>query len=109
ENCCLGSINLAQHMAPDGQLDWDKLRESTVLSTRFLDDVVTANAYVPAVPQLRKAAMAARRIGLGIMGLGDAMFHAGVRYGSPEAQAFSAQVMEFVRYHCMLTSVELAR
>jgi len=109
ENCCLGSINLAQHTGPNGTVDWEKLRESTVLSTRFLDDVVTANAYVPAVPQLRKAAMAARRIGLGIMGLGDLMYHAGVRYGSPEAQAFSAQLMEFVRYHCMLTSVELAR
>ncbi|MCC7359851.1 MAG: adenosylcobalamin-dependent ribonucleoside-diphosphate reductase [Anaerolineales bacterium] len=109
ENCCLGSINLAQHAGPNGTVDWDKLRESTVLSTRFLDDVVTANAYVPAVPQLKKAAMAARRIGLGIMGLGDLMYHAGIRYGSPEAQAFAAQVMEFVRYHCMLTSVDLAR
>jgi ribonucleoside-diphosphate reductase alpha chain len=108
ENCCLGSINLAQHLGPNGSLDWDKLRESTVLSTRFLDDVVTANAYVPAVPQLQKAAFAARRIGLGIMGLGDAMFHAGIRYGSDEGQEFAAQVMEFVRYHCMLTSVELA-
>ena len=28
----------------------------------------------------------------------------GVRYGSEEAQEFSAQVMEFVRYHCMVTS-----
>ena len=109
ENCCLGSINLAQHLGPDGALDWDKLRESTVLSTRFLDDVVSANAYVPAVPQLRKAALAARRIGLGIMGLGDAMFHAGVRYGSDEAQEFAAQIMEFVRYHSMLTSVELSK
>ncbi|MEP7357272.1 MAG: adenosylcobalamin-dependent ribonucleoside-diphosphate reductase, partial [Anaerolineales bacterium] len=108
ENCCLGSINLAQHLGPNGAIDWAKLRESTVLSTRFLDDVVTANAYVPAVPQLQKAAFAARRIGLGIMGLGDAMYHAGIRYGSEEGQEFAAQVMEFVRYHCMLTSVELS-
>ncbi len=109
ENCCLGSINLAQHFGPTGTVDWEKLRESTALSTRFLDDVVTANAYVPAVPELRKAAYRARRIGLGIMGLGDLMYHAGIRYGSEEAQEFSAQVMEFVRYHCMLTSVELAQ
>jgi len=109
ENCCLGSINLAQHLGPNGTVDWEKLRESTVLSTRFLDDVVTANAYVPAVPQLRAAAYRARRIGLGIMGLGDLMYHAHIRYGSVEAQEFSAQVMEFVRYHCMLTSVELAK
>jgi ribonucleoside-diphosphate reductase alpha chain len=109
ENCCLGSINLARHVTPDGEVDWEKLRQSTVTSTRFLDDVVTANKYVPAVPQLKKAAYAARRIGLGIMGLGDMMYRAGIRYGSDEAQEFSAQIMEFVRYHCMLTSIDLAQ
>ena len=109
ENCCLGSINLAQHLGPEGMVDWEKLKESTVMSTRFLDDVVQANAYVPAVTQLKEAAYNARRIGLGIMGLADLMYHAGVRYGSEEGQEFAAQVMEFVRYHAMLTSVELAK
>jgi ribonucleoside-diphosphate reductase alpha chain len=108
ENCCLGSVNLAQHMGPEGTVDWEKLRQSVELSTVFLDDVVQANAYVPAVPQLKEAAFRARRIGLGIMGLGDLMYHAGIRYGSEEGQEFAAQVMEFVRYHAMLTSIDLA-
>ena len=108
ENCCLGSVNLAQHLGEDGSVDWETLRHSVVLSTIFLDDVVEANAYVPAVPQLKEAAHRARRIGLGIMGLGDLMYHVGVRYGSEEGQEFAAQVMEFVRYHTMRTSVELA-
>ena len=43
------------------------------------------------------------------MGLADLMYHAGIRYGSPEGQEFAAQVMEFVRYHSMLTSIDLAR
>ncbi len=42
------------------------------------------------------------------MGLADLMYHAGIRYGSEEGQEFGAQVMEFVRYHSMLTSIELA-
>lgn len=109
ENCCLGSINLAQHLGPDGMVDWEKLRMSTVLATRFLDDVVQANAYVPAVAQLKEAAYNARRIGLGIMGLADLMYHAGARYGSEEGQEFAAQVMEFVRFHAMMTSVELSK
>ena len=109
ENCCLGSINLAQHCGPSGAVDWTQLEESIVLSTRFLDDVVSANAYVPAVPQLRESANRARRIGLGIMGLGDLMYNVGVRYGSDEAQEFAAQVMEFVRFHSMKTSIDLAR
>ena len=68
ENCCLGSINLAEHMGQDNTVDWKKLSTSVQLAARFLDDVVQANAYVPAVPQLREAAYRARRIGLGIMG-----------------------------------------
>ncbi|MEP0805355.1 MAG: ribonucleoside reductase class II [Chloroflexota bacterium] len=109
ENCCLGSVNLNEHCGPDGTVDWELLRQSVVTATRFLDDVVEANAYVPAVPQLKEAAHRARRIGLGIMGLADLMYHVGVRYGSREGQEFGAQVMEFVRYHAMLTSIELAK
>jgi intein/homing endonuclease len=108
ENCCLGSVNLNEHCGTDGTVDWELLRQSIVTATRFLDDVVEANAYVPAVPQLREAAHRARRIGLGIMGLADLMYHVGVRYGSQEGQEFGTQVMEFVRYHAMKTSIELA-
>jgi ribonucleoside-diphosphate reductase alpha chain len=109
ENCCLGSINLSRHIDENGVIDWELLRRDVELSTIFLDDVVEANAYVPAVSQLREAALRARRIGLGIMGLADMMYYAGIRYGSPEGQDFGAQVMEFVRYHSMQTSIELAK
>ncbi len=108
ENCCLGSVNLNEHCGENNTVDWETLCQSVVTATRFLDDVVEANAYVPAVPQLKEAAHRARRIGLGIMGLADLMYHVGVRYGSKEGQEFGAQVMEFVRYHAMMTSVELA-
>jgi len=112
ENCCLGSINLARHLAEyDGQaqVDWEELENTVAAATRFLDDVVTANAYVPSVPQLQSAAHRARRIGLGIMGLGDMMYHMGIRYGSEAGQEFAGQVMEFIRFHTMRTSVQLAR
>ncbi len=109
ESCCLGSINLAQYIDPEGTVEWDRLRQDIELSTRFLDDVVDANTYVPAVPQIEQAAKNSRRIGLGIMGLADLMYHSGIRYGSADGQEFAAQVMEFVRYHAMRASIELAR
>jgi ribonucleoside-diphosphate reductase alpha chain len=109
ENCCLGSINLVNVNTPDGKVNWAQLQELVETSTRFLDDVVTANKYVPAVPQLEEAAHAVRRIGLGIMGLGDLMYKCGIRYGSEEGQEFAGQVMEFVRFHAMKTSIALAQ
>ena len=108
ENCCLGSINLAQHATADGKVDWAKLAETTRSAVCFLDNVIDANGYVPGVPQLREAAHRARRIGLGIMGLGDLMFNCGIRYGSDEGQEFAGQIMEFVRFYAMKQSIELA-
>ncbi len=112
ENCCLGSINLAVHAkrTADGKavVDWDLLQRSVEESTHFLDNVVSANAYVPVVPEVAQAAYRARRIGLGIMGLGDLMYQLGIRYGSEEGQEFAAQIMEFVRFHCMAKSIKLA-
>jgi ribonucleoside-diphosphate reductase alpha chain len=108
ENCCLGSINLAEMAGDEQKVDWEKLRLAVETATIFLDDVIQANAYVPAVPQLKKAADQARRIGLGVMGLGDLMYHCRIRYGSEEGQEFAAQVIEYIRYHAMLTSIKLA-
>lgn len=112
ENCCLGSINLARHVVQSdsrARIDWDLLRQTVEQAVRFLDDVVDANAYVPAIPQLKEAAHRTRRIGLGIMALGDVMYMLGVRYGTEEAQELASQIMEFIRYHAMRTSVALAR
>ena len=33
ENCCLGSVNLAQHLGPNGSVNWEGLQKSIELST----------------------------------------------------------------------------
>lgn len=113
ENCCLGSLNLREHVKKikgDGyQVDWEKLAETVQLSVRFLDNVVDANKYVSAVPEIEEAAHKVRRIGLSIMGLSDMMYMTGVRYGSTKGQEMASQIMEYIRYHSMLASIELAR
>lgn len=112
ENCCLGSINLAEHVVRYKQyshIDWGKLEETIILATIFLDDTIDANMFVPAVPQLKEAAMKTRRIGLGIMGLADLLYELKCGYNSPEGRNISSQIMEFVRYISMRTSVDLAK
>ncbi len=107
ENCCLGHVNINASVKEE-KLDWDHLRESIEIGTRFLDDVVTQNKYVPSVPKLKEAALRNRRIGLGFMGLADAMYRLGIRYGSKKSLDFASQVTEFIRFHSMKTSISLA-
>lgn len=121
ENCCLGSIAI-QHFAPwrlgsevaedpddRPSFDWDGFRDAIRVAVEFLDDVVDANQYVPDVPALADAAWGGRRIGLGLMGVADAMAKMGIRYGSEEGLDFLSQVTEFARYHAMVTSIERAQ
>jgi ribonucleoside-diphosphate reductase alpha chain len=121
ENCCLGSISLNKFVTKwftlmdDGAIheygtfDWEEYARVIRLATFFLDDVVDANQYVPAVPELEAAAQGGRRIGLGLMGAADAMAMMGVRYGSTEGEQLLAQFTEFARYHSMCASIERAR
>lgn len=113
ENCCLGSLNLREHVVKvkgDGyRIDWEQLAETVRLSVRFLDNVVDVNKYVTAVPEIEEAARKVRRIGLSLMGLSDMMYLTGVRYGSLQGQELASQVIEFIRYHAMAASIELAK
>lgn len=109
ENCCLGSINIGRMYDPKTRnVNWDLLEQVTRLATRFLDDVVDANKYVPNVPKLKEAALDTRRLGLGILGLADLLYQLGIRYGSDEGIAFGAYIMEFIQYISMTESVCLA-
>lgn len=114
-NCCLGSISVSHFVkewtdgADYGSFDWEAFRQAVILSAEFLDDVVDANQYVPAVPELEEAAMGERRIGAGLMGLADAMLMMGVRYGSPEGRSFASQVTEYARYWTMMASISRAK
>ncbi len=60
--------------------DWAGLRTTIRNGTRYLDDLIDRND-VPA-PKIRKAIENGRNIGLGYMGVADAMMLLGVRYGS---------------------------
>ncbi len=108
ENCCLGSIAVQNFVRDDGSFDWDEFRSCIELSTEFLDDVVDANNYVATVPELEVAAQGGRRIGLGLMGLADALIKLGYRYGASDGLDAASQVAEFMRYHAMRTSVRRA-
>ncbi|MCH9613310.1 MAG: hypothetical protein SP1CHLAM54_03090 [Chlamydiia bacterium] len=105
--CNLGSVNLAQHLTPEGKLDEEKLKKTVTTAIRMLDNVIDINFYP--IPQTETANMRHRAIGMGIMGFQDALYKLGISYASHEATEFADRSMEMVSYYAILASSELAK
>jgi len=108
ECCNLGYINLSK-MVSGGKVDWNSLERLTQLGIHMLDNLIEANKYIPEVPRLERQAKLTRRLGLSVTGLADMLIDLGLVYGSPESLELAGQVMEFVTYHAMTESVNLAK
>lgn len=94
--CNLCSINLASLVDENGAMDYKRLEEVTRIGVRFQDDVVDADVYV--FDQIKKVQLEGeRRIGLGTMGLGDALIKMKIRYGSPESLKIIDKIYRTIR------------
>ena len=111
EPCDLGAINLAQYVeTPDQGLngfDWASFRDDTKTCIRFLDNVLDVNRF--ALEDNRSMSMKLRRLGLGIMGLADALIKMGLRYDAPEGRAAVEAMIHELRESATQASQELAR
>lgn len=111
ESCNLGSIDVWAFVKEEAdgrvQFDWDRLKQTVELATRFLDNVIDVNKFP--LKEIEDMTLATRKIGLGVMGLGDLLFELKIPYDSEDAREFMEQLMEFINYHSKLASVELAK
>ncbi|WJW76570.1 adenosylcobalamin-dependent ribonucleoside-diphosphate reductase [Thiohalobacter sp. IOR34] len=109
--CDLGSINLPRFVqAPfsrAARLDLEGIRETVILATRLLDNVIDASQFP--LPAQAEQARGARRIGLGITGLADALIMLGLHYGEPPARRLAAEVMQTVCHAAYRSSLQLAQ
>ena len=110
--CNLGHVNLSQHLIGNGvrsaaEIDWVTLEQTVRLGVRFLDDVIDI-ARVP-FPQQAEQQRLERRIGLGTMGLGEALIRMHVRYGdNPECLQLLDKLYKFICVTAYDESVNLA-
>lgn len=104
-SCNLGSIDLAKFYDPVNRVDWDRLRETTHLSTRFLDNVIDTCTWP--LPEIDDTVKRTRPVGLGIMGFADLCLSLKVTYGSPQSIDLMDEVMGFVRREAWMESLRL--
>ena len=110
-DCNLGAVNLAK-MVKDpftkhAEIDFDVLKQTVAIGQRFLDNVIDVSLY-PLAEQ-KAEAVAKRRTGLGITGLGNMFQFLQVRYGSDQSISVIEKVMKTIRDESYKTSVELSR
>jgi ribonucleoside-diphosphate reductase alpha chain len=106
--CNLTSINLAQLVNDKGEMDYDRLEKVAKIGVRFQDDIIDADTYV--FEQIKEVQLhGERRIGLGTMGLGDALIKMKLRYGSEESLKVIDKIYKLIRDAAYESSINIAK
>jgi ribonucleoside-diphosphate reductase alpha chain len=108
--CNLGSINLKEHLIKvDGKytIDYDKLVKTIKAGARMLDNVIDINFYP--TQEAKNSNVRHRPVGMGSMGWHDLFIALDINYDSNEAVELSDKLYEFISYHTILASSELAK
>ena len=103
--CNLASLNLAAHVV-NKEVNWGRLEESVRLAIHQLDNLIDIN--VLPVPEAVRSDKENRAVGLGIMGVADALEKMGLAYDSAPAYDFVDRIFEFVSYMAIDESASLA-
>ena len=110
-SCLLGSINLTSFVrdpfAEDAHFDWDEYHEVVKVFTRMLDNVVEVNGLP--LEQQQDEIRSKRRHGMGFLGLGSTITMLRMKYGAPEAVAFTERVSKELALAGWEEALELAR
>ncbi len=109
EACNLGSINLAHFLTGSPgrrRIDYERLKDTTRLAVRFLDDVVDMSRFP--LPEIDAMTKANRKIGLGVMGFADLLIELNIPYDSAEALTLAEHIMRFLWKVGQEASAELA-
>ncbi|QLG12038.1 adenosylcobalamin-dependent ribonucleoside-diphosphate reductase [Deinococcus sp. D7000] len=106
EPCDLGAINLAAYV-DNSTFDYATFRADVRTCVRFLDDVLDVNVF--ALEDNRVASQDLRRLGLGVMGLADALIKLGLRYDNEAGRETIMDIMSALREEAIAESERLGQ
>ena len=104
--CNLISINLSAFLSADKKWDWDNLAEASRSAIRQLDNL--CDITNTPIPEAMNSNKQNRALGLGVMGFTDVIEKLGYSYESEEAYDLIDQLVEFISYHSIDMSADLA-
>jgi ribonucleoside-diphosphate reductase alpha chain len=104
--CNLASINIPNHLREDGSIDHEKLKATVNIVMRMLDNVIDINYYPAEAARLSNTRH--RPVGMGVMGLQDALYTKHIAFDSPEAVDFNDEIMEAIAFYAYSASADLA-
>jgi ribonucleoside-diphosphate reductase alpha chain len=112
--CNLGHLYLASFaekigddkVGPIYEFNWDKLKKSAKVLTRFLDNIIDLTPYF--FEQNEKVQKSERRIGGGTLGLAELLIKLRITYGSQESLVFIDKLYKLITCEMYTTSALLA-
>jgi len=109
--CNLGSINLIRFVhkpfSAAASVDHAAIARTVEVAVRLLDNVIDVSHFP--LPAQAQAAQQARRLGLGMTGLADALIMLGLHYAQAEARQQAASIMQTICHTAYRTSIALAQ
>jgi ribonucleoside-diphosphate reductase alpha chain len=105
--CNLASINIPNHLKEDGSINHEKLQATILVVMRMLDNVIDINYYPAEAAKLANTRH--RPVGLGVMGMQDALYTKRIPFDTPEAVDFNDEIMEAIAYYAYSASADLAQ
>ena len=104
--CNLVSINLSRHLNGN-EWDWRRLEDSVRSAIRQLDNLIDITKL--SVPEAMHANKQTRALGLGVMGFTDVLERLRLAYDSEESYGLIDKLTEFISYHVIDESANLAQ
>lgn len=112
--CLLGSFNLVKYLKPRPvpsvlpiyYIDFDQLEEDIPVVVRGMDNVIDRTKYPMA--EQRAEALSKRRMGLGVMGMANAIEACGYPYGTKEFLEMESKILAVIEEECYIASTNLA-
>jgi len=111
--CNLSAINIWKFVKGINEFDWDGLYQTTYKVMGLMDNLIDVMDFPDDDDELgrhrfRTNTLKYRPVGVGPMGLADAMYKLGYKYNGADGRKFASEVIRVMTCACALRSTELA-